>query len=114
MGDAANDDGNGNRDKLLLGLAAAGATFLVTSWLEGTQDTTTSVVQFEPIIDQLRTDVARNSEWIATWPTQGELSGDVRQNERIDFLLQRVDDLEDENDELETRIRQLETDTPGP
>lgn len=59
------------------------------------------------IIDEL-------DEWQDEWPQTGELSTDVRQNENIKFMLQRLEEQDDDIEALKDRLRAVELDEVGP
>ena len=108
-------DGGGPDAKLVLSLVSVVITGLVMAWISSTQDTTTDVTTLKPQIEQLQADIQRidrvnerQDVWQAEWPRTGQLSGDVRQDARLDFLNDQIEDLENDVRELQERVRGLE------
>ena len=75
----------------------------------GTAATTISTVtELGPQIDRLQRDVDQHDQWIAEWPSTGELSSDVRQNERILQLAEELEETDEKIDEILDRLRDIE------
>ena len=68
--------------KILVTIVTAGAL----AWASLITATVFSVTRLEPQIDQLIVNDQAQSEWINTWPTEGELVADVRQTRDIQIL----------------------------
>lgn len=116
---------NNGKQSINLSTQSTGFIFAImlavgTFWFSQQNDTSVDVIGLKPQIEQLQKTVDSHSEWISTWPTQGELSGDVRQNAQIESLQgdvadleQEIMDLEDEVNALEARIRGIENNPFG-
>ena len=92
----------------------------VIAWAASITATVSSVTRLEPQIEQLQRNDQFQSDWIQSWPTEGELAADVRQTRDIEILFgEMADALEaiDANNEriritidsLEERVRDIET-----
>ena len=101
--------------KILVTIVTAGAL----AWASLITATVFSVTRLEPQIDQLIVNDQAQSEWINTWPTEGELVADVRQTRDIQILfedmadaLQSIDRNQERTQEslqsIEQRVRELE------
>lgn len=106
MGDKESTDQQKNHDLAKLG-AVALAT-LLTGFLVTTQQTSDDVISILPRLERVERDTDQNSEWISTWPQTGQLSSDVRQDERIRQASEQIADIRAEIDRLEFRLRELE------
>jgi len=103
-------------NKIMMALLTAG----VLAWGASITNTVNKVTGLEPQIEQLQRNDRQQSEWISTWPTEGELAADVRQTRDIEILFQDMADALtaiDANDQridealtrIEGRVRDLET-----
>lgn len=87
--------------KLLGALLTAG----VIAWAASITATVSKVTGLEPQIEQIQRDVGQHDDWIARWPTEGELAADVRQTRDIEFLFQEMEELNDSIDALRLQIQ---------
>lgn len=90
--------------------AVGGALILAVLgyFLQDTRQAADDVKAIVPKIEQLERTVDTHSVWIADWPTNGELSADVRQNTKIEHLEDEIDDLEQRVEKLRDRVIELE------
>lgn len=86
--------------KIVMAVLIAG----VLAWAASITATVSAVTRLEPQIDQLQRNDDFQSEWIATWPTEGELAADVRQTRDIEFLFEDLAAALDAIDANTTRI----------
>lgn len=77
-------------------------------WLQGMQDTVTDVIGLKPQIESLQTRMVKVEQWQEDWPTQGELSGDIRQNKDIEALQRAVERLESYLDQIKEELHALQ------
>lgn len=71
--------------------------------------TISTVTSLEPQIQRLQRDVDQHDQWIADWPSTGELSADVRQTKDIQFIYVELEEIWEDIDASKERIRSLET-----
>lgn len=80
----------------------------VIGWGTSITRTVNSVTRLEPQIKALQAEQNENSQWIAEWPSTGELSADVRQNERILQIAEELEETDEKIDEILDRLRDIE------
>lgn len=90
--------------KLGSGLLLAG----VVAWGASITRTVNTVTGLEPVIEQILLEQARQGDWIADWPSNGELAADVRQTKDIEFLFRQMEESQSEIDEIKARMRAVE------
>ena len=93
--------------KIMMAVITAG----VIAWAASITATVSSVTRLEPQIEQLQRNDQFQSEWIQSWPTEGELAADVQQTQRIEFLFSELAEALELIDAHEQRIRDLEIQT---
>ena len=70
----------------------AGTAIAVTGYFHVTE----RVTMLEPDQNMVMRDVEANSKWIVDWEKEGLLPADIIQNNKIEFLEERVKKLEEE------------------
>ena len=89
--------------KIVMALLLAG----VLAWAADISSTVNSVTRLEPQIESIQQQQQRNTQWISDWPQNGQLAGDVAQNERILALAETTADLVEADRALEAKIDEI-------
>lgn len=90
--------------KILMAVLTAG----VITWATALTNGVNRLNGLEPVIMQQGETIDRHDDWIARWPTEGELAADVEQTTRIGFLFIEAEQLRAEIAANEERLRQIE------
>ena len=103
-----------SKDNKLTAAAIVGVIVLVLvgGWINSTQKTGESVISLMPQIATMQETLAGVVQWQQDWPTKGELSADIRQNEKLRNLETEMRILREaklETGERLTRVEERQT-----
>lgn len=105
------DNGKPNNAPLIgAGFIAAVILSIMGFWLSNTQETITDVIGLKPQIASLQNRMEQVEDWQRRWPTQGELSGDIRQNKDIEYLQREVQSLQLRLAEIAAAVQKIKLD----
>jgi hypothetical protein len=88
-------------------------TFIIIGWATAITRSVSTVTGLEPQIVQLQKTQDQQGQWISDWPSQGELSADVRQNKDIEFLFREMEESTAEIEAIKLRLREVEIRSNG-
>ena len=91
-------------------VAGAVITALLGYWMTSTLQTNDDVLVIRPQVQQNTKRIEAVEQWQQDWPTQGELSADVRQTKDIEFIKLKVNEMEEEIRFMKAQIRAIELD----
>ena len=83
-------------------------TAILGGWVTMIQRTGNSVLTLTPQIEAMQITIAKHDQWIADWPTNGELAADVKQNAEIQYMRDDLNTLNIERAKTSERLTRLE------
>lgn len=100
--------GDQYNNTLMMKIGGAVITLLVVGTVTAMVTTISTVDRLEPQIEQLQQNDELQSQWIAEWPSTGELAADVRQTKDIEDLYREMEESNQAIVEIRARLREIE------